>query len=101
MLISRPIPAGKRVRRSFSFFRGEKGQLNRLYRKAVSAWLAKRYEVTDYLFSLPGCLRAGSLDRALALARNYSVELETHPDVSGEYEWLTSEKGEKLIRQAS
>ena len=40
LLLSRPMPAGTRVRRNFSFWPGEKSPLNRAYRALVDRWLA-------------------------------------------------------------
>jgi predicted glycoside hydrolase/deacetylase ChbG (UPF0249 family) len=92
MLIDRVIPAGEKVRRNFSFWPGEKSLLNRTYRKFVDRWLARRYVMTDYFFSLGQCLRKKRLDRVAELARTANVELMTHPIDSEEYAWLTSDR---------
>ena len=39
----------------------DKGPINRLYRRFLDRWLARRYRVTDYFFSLPQCLAKGRL----------------------------------------
>lgn len=92
MLIDQVIPGGEKVRRNFSFWPGEKSLLNRTYRKFVDRWLARRYVMTDYFFSLGQCLRGKRLDRVTALAKTANVELMTHPIDSEEYAWLMSDQ---------
>ncbi len=91
MLADPVIPEGARVRRSLSFWPGEKGPLNRAYRRIVDRTLARRYRVTDYLFGLSACLSAGTLERVADLARTATVELMTHPAKREEYAFLTGE----------
>ena len=88
MLIETIIPEGQKVRRNFSFARGEKILLNRMYRSVIDKWLARRYLTTDYFFSLSERIKTGRLARALELAKASSVELETHPEFVEEFEWL-------------
>src|SRR5215470_19308992 len=52
MLVQRVLPKGAKVRRSFSFRRGEKSFVNRWYRSMVDRSLMRRHHVTDYFFSL-------------------------------------------------
>jgi predicted glycoside hydrolase/deacetylase ChbG (UPF0249 family) len=85
------IPAGRKVRRTFSFWPGEKGRVNRVYRRLVDRRLARRYQVADFFFSLGQCLRFGRLERVAELAVNSNVELMTHPIVKSEYDYLLSE----------
>ena len=91
MLLDRIIPAGKKVRRNFSFWPGEKGLLNRMYRRLVDLWLARRYQLTDYFFSLSQSLQSGSLGRAAELAKSSTVELMCHPSNTNEYLYLMSD----------
>src|SRR6476646_7850978 len=51
-LLSSLIPAGMKMRRNFSFWRGEKGWVNRSYRALVDRRLAQRYRLADYFFDL-------------------------------------------------
>lgn len=90
VLLARGLPVGTQVRRSFSFQRGEKGELNRLYRRAVDRMLQRRYHLTDYFFSLPPLQPAERLQRIFGLARQSVVEVETHPVNAEEYKFLTS-----------
>jgi|SRR5689334_1351985 len=88
VLAQRLLPAGSIVRRSFSFEPGEKGYLNRLYRRMIDRRLARRHRVADFFFSLPPLEPPSRLARILALARDHVVEVETHPVNSDEYRFL-------------
>lgn len=88
MIIDAIIPEGQKVRRNFSFARGEKSLLNRLYRAGIDKWLSRRYLTTDYFFSLSERIKTGRLAGALDLAKASIVEIETHPELEKEYEWL-------------
>ena len=52
VLVSRILPRGAKVRRSFTFFAGEKDPFNWAYRRLVDRSLAKRHVITDYFFSI-------------------------------------------------
>ncbi|HEX3800835.1 MAG TPA: ChbG/HpnK family deacetylase [Verrucomicrobiae bacterium] len=103
MLLDRIIPAGKKVRRNFSFWPGEKSGLNRSYRAWVDRKLAKDHTITDYFFSLEQCLQNKRVGRVVDLAKSGKVELMTHPEKSPELDWLMSEdfltstRGLKLV----
>jgi hypothetical protein len=89
VLMQRLLPAGAIVRRNFSFHPGEKGRLNRLYRRIVDRALAKRHHLTDYFFSLPPLSPLVRLERIFALGRKAVVEVETHPINPEEFTFLT------------
>jgi chitin disaccharide deacetylase len=91
MLLDRVIPRGQKVRRSFSFWPGEKSRLNRAYREYVDRRIKRLNRTTDYFFSLGQCLNFRRLDRVAELSRNSSVELMTHPEEPKELEYLCSE----------
>jgi predicted glycoside hydrolase/deacetylase ChbG (UPF0249 family) len=88
MLIQNIIPKGYKVRRNFSFGSGEKSLPNRMYRAVIDKWLARRYLMTDYLFSLSESINRGRLSSSLELAKASNVELQTHPELQKEFEWL-------------
>jgi hypothetical protein len=91
------LPRGTLVRRNFSFQIGERSAGNVLYRRFVDRILARRHRVVDFFFSLSPFQPASRLHRIFALARDFVVELETHPDSPEEYRFLT--EGE-LFRHA-
>jgi predicted glycoside hydrolase/deacetylase ChbG (UPF0249 family) len=86
------LPAGTVVRRNFSFRAGEKSYANRIYRQMIDRKLAKRYSLTQYFYSLPPLEPRSRLQRIFALAKEFSVEVETHPVVREEYDFLLSEE---------
>ncbi len=98
MVIDQIIPKGQRVRRNFSFWPGEKGVVNRTYRRLVDKWLGQRYQLTDHFFSLESCLTTGRLSRVMELAKSANVELMTHPVFGVEYEFLTGVSGRESMR---
>jgi predicted glycoside hydrolase/deacetylase ChbG (UPF0249 family) len=98
VLLGHVIPKGHRVRRNFSFGPGENGWLNRSYRRLTDSWLRRRYESTDYFFSLAACLRAKNLDHVTGMARTADVELMAHPVNGEEYDWLMSDDHAQVLR---
>ena len=84
MLLDGILPAGEKVRRSFSFWPGEKSWFNRQYRRFVDARIARRNVSTDYFFALSQCLTGDRLARVGRLAQNAAVELMTHPEKADE-----------------
>lgn len=91
------LPPGTRVRRNFSFHRAEKGFWNRQYRGVVDRVLARRHDLTDFFFSLPPLDPPGRLQKIFALARDFIVEVETHPVRPDEYQFLA---GGEIFRWA-
>ena len=88
MLIKTIIPKRQRVRRNFSFARGEKNLLNRIYRRIIDKGLERKYLIADYFFSLADVVKTDQIKRVLNLAKTAIVELETHPELDEEFEWL-------------
>jgi len=104
VLLARLLPAGTIARRSFSFQPGEKNWVNRLYRQALDRGLARRHRLTDFFFSLPPLEPPSRLQRIFSLAKQFTVEVETHPARSEEYRFLTGNEIHRLttnIRVAS
>ncbi len=88
VLFGRLLPSRTIVRRNFSFQPGEKSLFNRVYRKFVDRMLSRRHRLTDFFFSLPPLEPSGRLQRIFSLARKFTVEVETHPVNSAEYQFL-------------
>lgn len=97
LLIAQIIPAGQRVRRSFSFTRGERGLINRTYRKLVDWRLAQTYRLTDHFFALADSIRPGRMDYIANLAQTSTVELMTHPVYDKENSFLLSDPYLQII----
>jgi len=98
VLLGGLLPAGTIARRNFSFQPGEKSGANRLYRAAIDRILARRHRLTDFFFSLPPLAPTERLDRIFDLARQFSVEVESHPVNSEEYRFLA---GGEIFRRTS
>lgn len=88
VLIQGLLPKGKTVRRHFSFRPGQKSVLNRWYRGFVDRMLARHHLLTDYFFSIVPFDAPGRLRDIFSLAEDSTVEVETHPAVLEEYEFL-------------
>jgi chitin disaccharide deacetylase len=97
MLFQGLIPEGVRVRRSFSFGPGQKSIANRLYRSWVDRLLRMKHHTTDFFFALSQHLPVARLRSVAELARQHSVELMTHPQVSREYDCLMSDEYADVI----
>jgi predicted glycoside hydrolase/deacetylase ChbG (UPF0249 family) len=91
MLLDRVIPAGEKVRRNFYFWPGEKGLLNRTYRRMGDLTLTRRYRTTDYFFALSQCIKNDRMNRVTELARTANVEIMTHPANAIEHAYLMSD----------
>jgi hypothetical protein len=99
MLIDAVIPRGVGVRRNFTFGPGEKGPVNRAYRRLVDTGLGLRYVLTDYFFALEHCLSGrGKPPRLVAdLAKVASVEIMTHPRNPEEFSYLVGKQSRDLF----
>lgn len=91
ILLDNIVPAGEKIRRNFSFGPGDKVFLNRMYRRLVDQWLARRYRLTDYFFALSSCLQTNSMARVAALSQTATVEVMAHPVETNEYTYLMSD----------
>jgi len=89
VILQNLLPSGTIVRRNFSFLQGEKGVCNRVYRRLVDSMLRRRHQLMDFLFALPPLQPPLRLDKIFSLARQFRVELETHPHNPEEYRFLT------------
>ena len=98
MLFGSLIPLNSKVRKSFSFFPGEKKLPNRLYRLTVDGWLKRSYVCTDLFFSLTPVKEMRRLQDILELSRSYLVELMVHPQKPEEFECLMSDEYMKVLR---
>lgn len=96
VLLAGLLPRGTLVRRQFSFQRGEKSLANVFYRRFVDRLLTRRYRVVDFFFSLAPLEPGSRLQRIFELARQYVVEMESHPAEPAEYRFLT--EGELFSR---
>jgi predicted glycoside hydrolase/deacetylase ChbG (UPF0249 family) len=92
MVFGGVLPAGSAVRRSFTFYKGEKNLINIGYRRMVDAWLLKRHISSDAFFSLKPVSDQARLERIFSLSRTSCVELMVHPWSPDQYALLTGER---------
>lgn len=98
MLLGRRLPKGARVRRSFSFERGEKGAFNRVYRQTLNLYISKRFISTNDFFSIEPIEDHERLENIIKRAFKDDVEIEVHPEKVEEIEYLLSDHFLTLIR---
>lgn len=84
------IPRDVIVRRNLSFGPGEKGYLNRFYRRWQDRRLARRHRLADFFFDLQPLEPRQRLAGILELATRFDVEVETHPAREEEYRFLVN-----------
>lgn len=101
MLLDGIIPPSEKVRRSFSFWPGEKSRINRIYRKLIDRSLARKYRITDFFFSLHQCLQGDRVKRVFDLSKASTVELMTHPAAHTEYAYLMSDGYAGMLEKLS
>jgi hypothetical protein len=88
VLLGGLLPAGTIARRNYSFLPGQKSSLNRIYRKTTDRILARRHRLADFFFPLPPLEPASRLEGILNLARQFVVEVESHPEDVPDYRFL-------------
>lgn len=91
MVVDRVIPAQNPIRRSFHFFRGEKGVAKRMMRKILNGWVSRNYRSTDYFFDVQP-MDDERIGRIMEISRVSSVELMVHPGRRNQLEYLLSDR---------
>lgn len=97
VLLSKLLPPGTTVRKSFSFQPGEKSFVNLWYRNAIDKLLRKRHRVSDFFFTIQPLADLIRLRRNIELSLRFKVEIETHPQDPEEHSFLTSETFQRLL----
>lgn len=102
VLAARTIPAGVKMRPSFTFQAGEKSWSNRSVRALLNCMLRTRFRAPRYFFSIRDihpALGGSGLEEKLALAGGSTVEVMTHPAWDDEREILLDPAWRELIGQ--
>jgi predicted glycoside hydrolase/deacetylase ChbG (UPF0249 family) len=100
VILARPIPNGTKMRPSFTFMPGEKSRLNRLFRAALNRAMRLRFRTPSYFFSIRDihpALGGSGLERRLALADRFTVEVMSHPGEADERAVLLDESWAALL----
>ncbi|BFU93244.1 MAG: hypothetical protein NTAFB01_44310 [Nitrospira sp.] len=99
MLVSRLIPQGTKVRRSFSSLLSERSVFNRSYRHIVDSIVETRCTSTDMFFSITPPEDIERCQRIIDLSQSRNVELMVHPERSEDMDLLMSDHFSVLIGQ--
>jgi predicted glycoside hydrolase/deacetylase ChbG (UPF0249 family) len=97
MMIGGIIPGGSKIRRNFTFQRGEKNVFNRLYRRIMDRVIMRKYIITDHFFDIFP-ITTKRVSQIVNYARSEVVELMVHPKREGEYAYLMSDEFWQLIQ---
>jgi predicted glycoside hydrolase/deacetylase ChbG (UPF0249 family) len=96
-LVSKLLPSGARVRRTFTFDRGEKNLFNRLYRIVLDIYVSKRFISTDCFFSIAPAHNYERLKNIVKRAFKENIEIEVHLENAEEIEFLLSDQYRRLL----
>jgi chitin disaccharide deacetylase len=97
VLADRLIPRGMKVRRNL-FRPGQRSPINKLYRRAVDAWLIRRYICADAFFAIDPVDDLPRQEEIIRQGLTRNVELMVHPGLREEYEHLIGPAFEALLR---
>jgi hypothetical protein len=100
ILASKNVPAGITVRRNFTFAKGDKHPLNRLYRSIIDRWLISRFRCVDLFFSMTPITKPRLLN-LISLSQSVDVEIMVHPAKDPEYRYLLSPEWGDMIRSSN
>jgi len=104
VMFARSLPAGTKMRPSFTFMPGEKSLPNRIARKVVNRTMRSRFRCPRYFFDIrdihPELGGAGLVGR-LDLARGETVEVMTHPGLPDERAVLLGDGWAAMLRGRS
>jgi predicted glycoside hydrolase/deacetylase ChbG (UPF0249 family) len=98
MIIGHIIPSGMKIRRSFTFSRGEKSFFNRLYRRQIDRWVTRHHICADSFFSIEPVSDQRRIQKIVHLAFSSVVELMAHPADAIQFEYLMGNEFTKLIQ---
>jgi predicted glycoside hydrolase/deacetylase ChbG (UPF0249 family) len=98
MLLSNRLSKGARIRRTFTFERGEKRAINRLYRRIINLYITKRFISTDGFFSIEPIQDHRRLQNVINRAAKDDIEIEVHPENGDQIGYLLSDQFQSLIK---
>jgi predicted glycoside hydrolase/deacetylase ChbG (UPF0249 family) len=101
VLLGKIIPDGSRVRRSFTFERGERNIANRLYRRFVDSVVKRRFITTDMFFAAIPSEQLNILKKHIGLAKIHNVELMVHLSSQTDVEYLMQQGFIQDVHQVS
>lgn len=100
VVLARTLSPGTRLRRSYTFERGEKGIANRVVRAGLNRAITGRFRSTRWFFDIRHLhpdLGGSRLTERLALAEHDAVEVMTHPFRPDEHRVLTTPRWNEVL----
>jgi chitin disaccharide deacetylase len=91
------LPAGARIRGTFTFGEGEKGLMNRWYRRHLHGLISHTYSSTGGFFTIAPVSDARRICALLQRGRAGDIEIEVHPELDEETEFLLSDRFGDLL----
>ena len=95
------IPSGTKIRRNFSFSKGEKGIVNRTYRGLIDRIIENRFLSTDFFYKLNRHVKKSEILEKLSHTSDSCVEFMVHPGMPEEYAFIMSDKYKEIIQNAA
>jgi len=95
------IPSGTKIRRNFSFSKGEKGIVTRTYRGLIDRIIESRFLSTDFFYKLDRHVKKSEILEKLSHASDSCVEFMVHPGLPEEYAFIMSDKYKEIIQNAA
>lgn len=91
------LQAGARIRGTFTFEKGEKSSVNRWYRRRLERLISRTYCSTGGFFSIEPVRDTGRVCALLQRGQTEDIEIEVHPEVDEEAEFLLSDRFRDLL----
>jgi hypothetical protein len=91
------LPAGARIRGTFTFEEGEKGLVNRWYRRRLHRLISRTYKSTGGFFTIAPVSDARRVFALLQRGQAGDIEIEVHPELDEETEFLLSDRFGDLL----
>ena len=97
VLLGHIIPRGSRVRRTFTFMKGERNVANLLYRRIIDALVTERFITTDMFFASIPTQPISALRKTAELAKSRTVELMTHVSTQAELNYVMQSSFKEVV----
>ena len=96
VLVMGMIPKGARVRSTFTFNWCERNLFNILYRRMLESYVSRKFISTNSFFTAEPVHDLKRLRQIISLSDREVVEIEVHPEIIEEMNFLLSDQFEKL-----
>lgn len=100
VLLGKIIPSGSRVRRTFTFMKGERNVPNVVYRRIIDRLVTERFVTTDMFFAAIPSESLTALRKKAELANSRVVELMVHVSSPRELDYVMQPGFMETVRSA-